>query len=430
MKIIMTIAIGLLIGTSVGNAVGQGIDSTNLAAAFSSTTTTTSDVMMAAVAPQKKTHVKYEYAAKIVCGLQPESKDMRLIRGFYGTAINIHNPNPEGVKFFKKLALTYPPEEQRPGKIMPIGKHKLSDDAALEVDCMDIRRKLYPNGFPPPGYIKGFVIIQSDKSLDVTAVYTTASLDRKGNISNHSGIDVEQIRERQVAFRPTSACDPGGGTIDFLDTFSTSVLSAGFNWFNEVVPPEGPPPSNDKYILVDGHLRIKAVKRQDLWGGGSKKGAPLMLRSSPKGDYCIETFVIADPATSSGFPSQPLNTQIGLFVFQDKDNWLFFGLTNQDFPTPYTTNGLMVTKTAGGSSSIVAGSNLNNDFVFLQIRKNADDWSFYWKLHHDDPWALLTTTNLSLAEHEVGMGVKTFDLDPPAAINSGQANFDFFLIAH
>lgn len=32
-------------------------------------------------------------------------------------------------------------------------------------------------------------------------------------------------------------------TIYFLDTFSTGVLSSGYNWFNEVVPPEGPPPT-------------------------------------------------------------------------------------------------------------------------------------------------------------------------------------------
>jgi hypothetical protein len=213
------------------------------------------------------------------------------------------------------------------------------------------------------------------------------------------------------------------GSIYFLDTFSTDELSSGYHWFDEKGAPGDP---DDAYSLTRGWLRIEAGVRQDLWGGTPlKRGAPLMLRPAPEGDYWVETFVSADRI---GEPSQPLNTQIGLFVFQDVNNWLFFGLTNHDFSTPYTTNGLMVTKTVGDTSSIVAGSDLTEDFVFLRIEKEGDDWKFYRKLQHDDTWDLLTTVELALRDHKVGMGVKTFDLDPPAAINSCQANFDFFLI--
>lgn len=405
-----------------------------------SNTSSMSDAATKAQVSQVRGDWKYEYAAKIVCGFQSDPKDMRLARGFYGTAINIHNPNPKRVKFFKKLALTFPPDKQAPGRVMPIGNDRLKYDEALEVDCIDIQRRLFPNGFPPPGYIKGFLIIQSNESLDVTAVYTTASLDKQGNVSNHSGIDVEQICERRIVSRLGSACDVGG-TIYFLDTFSTGMLSSGYNWFNEVVPPEGPSPNDDKYTLVDGHLRIEANKRQDLWGGGAKKGAPLMLRTAPTGDYCVETFVKANPAASTGQPSQPLNTQIGLFVFQDINNWIFFGLTNHKFTLDDGTHqgdGLMVTKTQGGASSPVPISgapdpaypvrHLTEDFVYLRIIRMDNDWEFYWKLHHDNPWDLLTTTNLDLAGHEVGMGVKTFDIAPSGDENEGQANFDFLLI--
>jgi hypothetical protein len=41
------------------------------------------------------------------------------------------------------------------------------------------------------------VIIQCKSSLDVTAVYTSAAVDSQGQIVGQSGIDVEQIRERQ-----------------------------------------------------------------------------------------------------------------------------------------------------------------------------------------------------------------------------------------
>jgi uncharacterized repeat protein (TIGR01451 family) len=139
--------------------------------------------------------IKYEYSAKLVCGKQKNSDDLRLARGLYATAINIHNPNDEPVHFFKKLALTYPPEEQKPGSVIPIAVDTLEYDEALAVDCLDIQQEAFDGNFPEP-YVKGFVVIQSPRSLDVTAVYTTASLDKRGKATEHSSIDVEQIRER------------------------------------------------------------------------------------------------------------------------------------------------------------------------------------------------------------------------------------------
>lgn len=59
---------------------------------------------------------------------------------------------------------------------------------------MDIQRQL--DGFPTP-YIEGFVVIQSRESLDVRAVYTSATLDENGQVTAQSGIDVEEIHERQ-----------------------------------------------------------------------------------------------------------------------------------------------------------------------------------------------------------------------------------------
>ena len=80
---------------------------------------------------------------------------------------------------------------------MPIAKDKLGPDEALEVDCEDIRHKLFPSGFPSP-YIEGFVVIESNESLDVTAVYTTAALDEDNRALHNSGIEVMQVHERVV----------------------------------------------------------------------------------------------------------------------------------------------------------------------------------------------------------------------------------------
>jgi len=138
----------------------------------------------------------FEYAAKVVCGLQKDPQDMRLVRGFYGTAVNIHNPGGEPVKFRKKLALTFPPDDEKPGKIFPIAIDKLGPDAALEVDCLDLQREVFHGQFPAP-FIKGFVVIQSQDHLDVTAVYTAAGLDKNGRVTSVTSIDVEHIPVRE-----------------------------------------------------------------------------------------------------------------------------------------------------------------------------------------------------------------------------------------
>jgi hypothetical protein len=94
-----------------------------------------------------------------------------------------------------------PLRSKPPGEVGDIGEHVLGPDQALAVDCTDIRRQL---GFPRP-YIEGFVVIQSRESLDVSAVYTSAALDANGRPTAQSGIDVEQIRERQRDGRPELA---------------------------------------------------------------------------------------------------------------------------------------------------------------------------------------------------------------------------------
>ena len=142
----------------------------------------------------------FGYAAKIVCGSQEDPEDMRLARGFYATTINIHNPNVSTVAFSKKLAWTFPPEAQRPGFVRTISaKDVLTAGRALKVDCVIIRERFKGtlDDLLRP-YFEGFVIIQSRKSLDVTALYTAASLDGGGLAKNHSSIDVEQVRERLI----------------------------------------------------------------------------------------------------------------------------------------------------------------------------------------------------------------------------------------
>jgi serine protease len=142
----------------------------------------------------------FEYSAKLVCGGQDDPKNMALVRGFYGTTINLHNPGPEAVRFQKSLALTLPPGRQEPGELHRIADEELGEELALAVDCNDLEDRL--NGFPQR-FIEGFVVIRSSGPLDVVAVYTTATLARDGTAGQHSSIEVERVRGRRLQAQDT-----------------------------------------------------------------------------------------------------------------------------------------------------------------------------------------------------------------------------------
>jgi hypothetical protein len=176
--------------------------------------------------------LSFEYAAKIVCGRQKEPDDRRLARGFYATAINIHNPDTEAATFFKKLALTLPPGGQRAGNVHPIARDNIGPDHALEVDCIDIRTRI-PSVLLEP-YLEGFLVIQSDRPLDVTAVYTTAGLDAAGTITGPNNINVQQIRAscpRKTQDVFTTSNEVAGNTLDGVEGDRTygSACHDGFH---------------------------------------------------------------------------------------------------------------------------------------------------------------------------------------------------------
>jgi hypothetical protein len=141
--------------------------------------------------------VNYEYPAKLICGKQGDPDVLRLMRGLYGTTVNIHNPNDQETYLFKKLALAFPPKDQKPGRIIPIAVDSLNYDESLKTDCDELRRNHFPNGFPE-GYIEGHIVVQSALSLDVQSVFTAAPLDHDGDAGGVATIDVEYVPERMV----------------------------------------------------------------------------------------------------------------------------------------------------------------------------------------------------------------------------------------
>ena len=142
----------------------------------------------------------YHYAAKLVCGTQPSTKDLRLARGHYATTINVLNPGPRPARIEKTLSLAIPPGWQKPGEVRAIGRETLPAARALAVDCDDVRRRVF-KGKLPANFIDGFVTIVADRSLEVTGVYTTATLNAEGTAEDHSSIHVEPVTARVVRVR-------------------------------------------------------------------------------------------------------------------------------------------------------------------------------------------------------------------------------------
>lgn len=146
---------------------------------------------------ERKPRRQFLYVAKLVCGVQPSTTDMRLARGHYATTINLYNLGERPARVEKTLALAIPPGWQRPGRVSPIGRDLVPPGHAIAVDCEDVRRRVFA-GTLPARFIDGFVRIVSDRRLTVTGVYSTATLNAEGTAEDHSSIHVEQVPGRII----------------------------------------------------------------------------------------------------------------------------------------------------------------------------------------------------------------------------------------
>ncbi|MCK4581572.1 MAG: hypothetical protein KAU10_09475 [Dehalococcoidia bacterium] len=134
------------------------------------------------------------YSVKYVCG--PSFGDFGVQRGSYSTAINVHNPHDATIYLYKKAVIALREDEER-GRISKFHRVALKADEAIDIDCVDIWRLLYPTpdveALRSPAtlssadvarltavtpvssmirFITGFVVIYSTAPLDVVAVYT------------------------------------------------------------------------------------------------------------------------------------------------------------------------------------------------------------------------------------------------------------------
>ena len=131
----------------------------------------------------------FEYVVKFVCG---KGNGRVVAKGTYFTAINVHNPNEGGLGFKKKFAIALPSEKA--GRVTKFFEAKLGPDEAFEVDCPDILKHTETT----EGFLKGFAVIESERELDVVAVYTAA-----GSTGAVETMDVERVEPRRRDAGPT-----------------------------------------------------------------------------------------------------------------------------------------------------------------------------------------------------------------------------------
>ncbi|MGQ0793093.1 MAG: DUF7948 domain-containing protein [Deltaproteobacteria bacterium] len=141
---------------------------------------------------KEKTFYEFGYTAKITCGIQGDTNNINLARGFYGASVAVYNPNPSEAKVSKKLVFTHPQS-----RAAALGEISLKPGAAVTLDCSEIRDKLFGGKFPKPYHIDALAVIESDGSLDVEATYTAAALDFQGLPKGVGAIEVRRIQERR-----------------------------------------------------------------------------------------------------------------------------------------------------------------------------------------------------------------------------------------
>ena len=134
----------------------------------------------------------YEYAAKVVCGVQKSKNNPGVTTGIYATTINVRNPGGEQSMIIKYFVPTLPPGKQRPSHPIQMSQESVPPNSAFATDCHDIgeRAKITLT------FWEGFLVIESQSSLDVVGVYTSATI---GNAQ--SGIEVVHVPERSVRDR-------------------------------------------------------------------------------------------------------------------------------------------------------------------------------------------------------------------------------------
>jgi hypothetical protein len=177
------------------------------------------------IAPIPTLTVTNTYAAKFICGVQPDASikiapDAQA--GHYSSKINVHNNTGIDIKFRKKVIQLKGGQVPTPPAWAKF--ESLRSDWAMEVVCRDIYGHLnipiWPQVDVIPPYIEGFVIFEvvfsnplptnvPDDPLDIEGIYTYRA-EPAG--TNAVSIDVEVFPAKRNRYI-IPALQPAGGVI-------------------------------------------------------------------------------------------------------------------------------------------------------------------------------------------------------------------------
>ena len=153
----------------------------------------------------------YQYAVKVICTADipgTSQTSSSVLPGVYQTAVNIHNPSIEKTRYRVKLVVAEP---------SIFFNDSLEPNHGTRWDCDRIRHAFGPfiHG------VEGFLVIESNNSLDVTAVYTAGKIG--GQVVS---IDVEQIRERLLVEKPCPS--PEEEELDHFKVYEVDEVEVDF----------------------------------------------------------------------------------------------------------------------------------------------------------------------------------------------------------
>ncbi|MBI3696686.1 MAG: hypothetical protein HY238_17830 [Acidobacteria bacterium] len=242
------------------------------------------------------------YSAKFVCGTL--KTDGPVLRGTYTTTINVHNPNyyPRLALFRKKVSLTYPAPQQKPGPVSQYRFDMLETDQSLQIDCADIASFL-PS--PTPLFYEGFVVIESQSGvlraglilflprplpLDVVAVYTARPSEGQ----------VESIHIQQFPSRTEFVTSPILGINKALFTLSEPTFKLAF---------AGPPNRPVRIVgFQDGKKSFEGL------AGNTNQDGVLVLTGAfvqgHIGKWRIHCFVGDDRVEGNELESNPIEFEV------------------------------------------------------------------------------------------------------------------------
>lgn len=142
---------------------------------------------------------RFKYTPSFVCGVDPPGATFRILPGTYATSINVVNPrNKKDISIRMRVALTFPhgPDDPfDPGMVSEPVTVELDPNQAFNVDCEEILLDFIFPQPPAAPYVKGTVIIESSRFINVSAVHTAG--DSEGNVKS---IAVESIDGGSISF--------------------------------------------------------------------------------------------------------------------------------------------------------------------------------------------------------------------------------------